>query len=517
MVDTLHLETTNFEADNLEAFEQIYAKPPSRGQENVILGYTDSSRQEPVKGFYAKHSFLDKRNHRGQIDVIISKVGNDRKLSIKISSLPKLLYHHNLFCFDRTEEFESARSIIEKELESIGVTVHNFSAMQLVRVDLAFCIITENSVAKYVEMLKKSALPRMLKVVHKTGVEFKAEGKNYGIYDKGKQLKTIAQKLGPDNFPFQTRVHPDREEREAAKVRDRILRIELQFKNRGTVEKNLDVTTWQDLSSQIRSLREKFCKIAVLMIKNIRVPTAPLPDSSVTSTESHSTEQMKNPKTKEVFVDEKKLRKFVLNFREENGDKWFSNLVKFFGLVYINIHLRDALVPILRELLLETQKKDAYETQMHRIIKALDEAEPRLHEISSLFGGANELRALQAELFESLTAYSVAIVGDALNPFAPGESFSPYVMQSDEDFKKTLQREYAEDLGDAELSDDDFDVLYQRYMREKLKGERLKLPYGREFRVKREYQEKLAAEYADRELKRQKSIEEYNREFQQDT
>jgi hypothetical protein len=493
VVDTIYLETTDFEVKDILKFKYVIGKYPYQESQNIVLGFSKKQGRRKIKaidGIYAKHVFKIPTSHRAEIHFVVTSLGTTRKLTIKITSLPKLLYINNLFCLDNLKEYTAARKVIEKYMSELGITILNFDEFKITRVDLAFSMITREAVTDYVNELRSATLPRMLQIMHKDGVEFRAKGKSYAFYDKGKQLKSIQQKFKNDYFPFQERFKPNYS-RTKVEIDKRILRIELQFKQRKIISDTLGIRTWSDLISNIQETRQIFRNIAIEVLDRAIISRSRRSKGQKKSKDS----MQRSPRT---ALDLESMRRFLRNFKKKHGQKWFSQLVSVFGFLYIHDHFGENFFEILREILKEGATTDSYIDQFSRLKRMYREAIENDNEIGSTISFENGYSDHLAELYRDLNVYECVILGDNLDPKEPGGSSECFSFMGKGDLIAFLQENWPAKLGEPEIQTESLRTQLDSFMANTSQLIRQKIPYAEEPKACIEFQIEESRKYFEK-------------------
>lgn len=507
MIDTIYLETSEFRIKDIRQFTYIVKNyDESIGGPNTKLEHPEDENTEPLRGVYAKLSHYDKDNHRGQVD-FIAKVKNGRRvLLIKIASLPKLLYTHNLFGFDEEGEFKKAQEKLMNLLDHYGIEVQNFDSMRVTRIDLAYTLVLPHFAKEYINLFKPIANSRFSTIIYARGITYLGKHVSVGIYDKGKQLRQICQKLKPEYFPFTVNsAESSAELNGALKFPKRCLRVEIQLTSPESVGSLIAGMTWGGLLSL--GTTHLFAWFRYMFIELLEKNSIPNLNKEWGS--GYLQEYTTNRKGGKANRKKTELESIFKEYKGSNnrsGDRWFAKLMRDFGFLYVKERwpsFTQTLHRILDSGKISERKAKSNSDQLSRVRanmkEALDTLKPMIEDKSQ-----DKERSLRDDILNQLFADSVAIAGTKFHESSPlerGYLFEPAWLTEDEALFAFLRWKGILKSESVPSSAPELHAALTEFLKTQSIINRLKIPYEFENITRTDEQMKLKEPFTDEELK----------------
>lgn len=504
MIDTIYLETSDFRIMDIRRFTYIVKNyDESIGGANTKLEHPDDENAEPFRGVYAKLSHYNKDNHRGQVDIVVKVKNGRRVLLMKVASLPKLLYTHNLFGFDEESEFKEAQERLMDLLEYYGIQVGNFDSLRVTRMDLAYTLVLPRFAKEYISLFKPIANSRVSTIIYARGITYLGKHISIGIYDKGKQLQQICQKLKPEYFPFQVdSTEPSTELNEARKFPKRCLRIEIQLTSPESVRYLADDMSWGSLLSLgTVHIFSWFRYVFIELLETNSIPKLNKKGGSINSRWRTSTrESVKKSKKNELEL--------IFNkYKESKGDRWFAHIMRDFGYVFAAERWPHTFDKTLHHVLDDGRKTKrqakSNSDQLSRVRanmkKALETLRPRIKDQSE-----HKERVLKDEILGQLFADDVGIVGRKLDnsqEIERGYMFEPAWLTEDQELFDFLNWIRILKNNTVQPSANELSEARREFSRMYPIPKRLKIPYEFERITRNDAQMNLKEPYTPEELK----------------
>lgn len=507
MIDTIYLETSEFRIKDIRQFTYIVKNyDESIGGPNTKLEHPENEDTEPLRGVYAKLSHYDKDNHRGQVD-FIAKVKNGRRvLLIKVASLPKLLYTHNLFGFDEEGEFKKAQEKLVNLLNHYGIEVQDFDSMRITRIDLAYTLVLPHFAKEYINLFKPIADSRISTIIYARGITYLGKHVSVGIYDKGKQLRQICQKLKPEYFPFTVNsAESSAELNGALKFPKRCLRVEIQLTSPKSVGSLTAGMTWGRLLSLGTAHLFSWFRFMfiALLEKNI------IPNLNKERDSWYLQEYTTNREGGKANRKEKELESIFKEYKGSNnrsGDRWFAKLMRDFGFLYVKERwpsFTETLHQILDSGKISDRKAKSNSDQLSRVRANMKEA---LHTLKPMIEDKSQdkERSLRDDILNQLFADSVAIAGAKFHESSPlerGYLFEPAWLTEDEALFAFLRWKGILKSKTLQLSSQELHAALTEFLKTHSIINRLKIPYEFEYITRNDEQMKLKDPFTDEALK----------------
>jgi len=390
MVDTIHLETENFEISNISHFR--VQTDPIHDSNNLFLGH--NSQGQKVFGYAAFATHKPKDSHLTQVNFKVSTTHNRKFLTIEIASLPRILYVHNLFAFDTQWEFEAAGQELIRILEKKCISVLDLEELRVTRMDLCYTILTNREAREYIQKLQNTTVTAYSKTVYRSGAEFKSRSKVFAFYDKRLRLKNIREYFGKSYDPFAGMDSKDNQRRRP--MEQCLMRMEIQLNSAEIIRKSFGHHLfWGSFLSNttIQNLRQFF-----------HVSTTKFLDKILNERES---------KPNRVSISRETIQDFIVQLKQKYGSNWYSRTVKIFGEMYLHEFFKGKFLEEVKNLNLLTLNdggnRGSIDNANYRITKSNKDGCEEFKELTSHFVESSELDSLIQELREQLSQYSWVI------------------------------------------------------------------------------------------------------------
>ncbi len=397
MIDTLYLQTSNFELRNLENFDV------KQGSRNILLGFREDEETQEVSGISARYVDRPKVSHRAETHFEVSTRNGKRLLTIKIPSLPRILYLNNLSPFDAKEEYQDALINLKSIAKRIGLVITNWDTLQISRIDLAYTLIVKFPVETYLNLLKAIKLPSLDKVIYDHGVAFKSKNRTFAFYDKFEQMRDILEDYGVHGLPY--KYTANLKEHITTKLEDHIMRIEFQFRGGKNIKNLLNVSTWKDIAKDNQNLREYFHAKSTEIIDKIPVPKTHTATMKSAESQFNLAHQLNSRDISKIFT----------RFQRKHGRNWYSYAMKTFGEFFLKNILQTGLMEAVKRTVKQQSKGKAksatYYQQVSRINGSIEDSSNVLGDFRKTHYLRSDVTALKNELKLKLYYYNWLILG----------------------------------------------------------------------------------------------------------
>lgn len=353
MVDTLYLQTENFSVNQLQKFTRIKANH-LQPNANIFLGFLTPDNDKPVYGIHAVAIQAGIKDHRSTIHFEITTKDMRKFLTVKISSLPRLLYAHNLFPFDEPVEFQDAISVVKSYADEYGISVLSWGELLVTRIDLAFAMQTHERVSRYIALISEVQMKGYVKVLYPSGVEFRAKNRVYSFYDKYDQMKSVYEKLGDAYFPMIP--PPDFPEFSLEELRHHLFRVELKFKGVSSIKNKFKSKLhWSDIEQNIPLLRQVFHAEVIKFISKIEIHDPEFKGKEHSKNAIVQPSESSNIPTTQHHL-EMLLERFIRKYSAEEKGNWYPGLMKVIGEHYSNLILGSKFMDLIQEIILKDEQ-----------------------------------------------------------------------------------------------------------------------------------------------------------------